>query len=255
MLSRSRGSPGAPVFHPKQQSTSGALNVRRARVALGRTALNFVDFSSDRVGARQPAQLVASTALALKGDDMLRRKIGRHVVAWLALTTISASAMIASPPQSGGQHDFDWELGTWTTHVRVLRNPLSGEPPVWASYQGTSVVKPLMGGRANFVELSVSGPAGAIEGGALRLYNPKARQWSLNYASLAGGMLTAPLFGTFDHSGKGTFIGQDQLGGRAILVRFIITRPSAKTAQFEQSYSADGGSTWETNWVALDSRS
>ena len=95
---------------------------------------------------------------------------------------------------------------------------------------------------------------GAIEGGALRLYNPKAKQWSLNYASLAGGVLTAPVFGAFDQSGKGTFVGQDQLGSRTILVRFIITRPSTNTAQFEQSYSADGGSSWETNWIAVDTR-
>ena len=185
---------------------------------------------------------------------MRRRNLGRHVIGWLALSIITGSVTAASPPQPGGQHDFDWELGTWTTDVRVLRNPLSGEPPVWAAYQGTSVVKPLMGGRANFVELSVSGPVGAIEGGALRLYNPKAKQWSLNYASLAGGVLTAPVFGAFDQSGKGTFVGQDQLGGRTILVRFIITRPSAETAQFEQSYSADGGSSWETNWIAVDTR-
>jgi hypothetical protein len=82
--------------------------------------------------------------------------------------------------------------------------------------------------------------------------DPKAKQWSLNYASLAGGILTAPVFGALDSSGRGTFIGQDQLGGRTILVRFIITRPSAGTARFEQSYSADGGSRWETNWIALD---
>jgi hypothetical protein len=131
---------------------------------------------------------------------------------------------------------------------------LSGEQPVWATYEGTSVVKPLIGGRANFVELSVKGPAGAIEGGALRLYNPKARQWSLNYASLGNGLLTAPVFGAFDGGGKGVFVGQDQLDGRAILVRFVITRPSPDSAQFEQSYSADGGSSWETNWIAVDTR-
>lgn len=183
---------------------------------------------------------------------MLDSNFGRCALIWLALSIMTASPAAASPAQLNGQRDFDWELGTWTTHVRVLRNPLSGEPPVWATYQGTSVVKPLMGGRANFVELSVTGPAGAIEGGALRLYNPKAKQWSLNYASLAGGVLTAPVYGAFDEAGKGTFIGQDQLGGRTILVRFIITTPSAGTAQFEQSYSADEGSTWETNWIAVD---
>lgn len=183
---------------------------------------------------------------------MLTEKLRWHTLVWLAASAIAASAL-AGAPQPGGQRDFDWELGTWETHVRVLRNPLSGEPPVWATYDGTSVVKPLMGGRANFVELSVTGPAGAIEGGALRLYNPKAKQWSLNYASLGNGLLTAPVFGAFA-GGKGVFVGQDQMDGRTILVRFVITRQSARRAQFEQAYSADGGSTWETNWVAVDTR-
>lgn len=181
-------------------------------------------------------------------------KLSWHALVWLTLCMMAASAAAAGRAELSGQRDFDWELGTWTTRVQVLRNPLSGEPPVWATYEGTSVVKPLLGGRANFVELSVRGPAGTIEGGALRLYNPKASQWSLNYASLGNGLLTAPVFGSFDQTGEGVFVGQDQLGGRTILVRFVITRPSPDAAKFEQSYSADGGSSWEKNWIALDTR-
>jgi len=181
-------------------------------------------------------------------------KLRWHALVWLTAAIVAAQPADARAVQPDGQRGFDWELGTWTTRVRVLRNPLSGERPVWATYEGTSVVKPLMGGRANFVELSVKGPTGAIEGGALRLYNPKAKQWSLNYASLGSGLLTAPVFGAFDRDGKGLFIGQDQLDGHTILVRFVITRPSRDAAQFEQSYSADGGSSWETNWIAVDTR-
>jgi hypothetical protein len=181
-------------------------------------------------------------------------------IASVLLVILSGAAEVGAAPSAAiatvrdGQHDFDWEMGTWTTHVRVLRNPLSGQAPDWAAYEGTSVVRPLMDGRANFVELSVKGASGAIEGGALRLYNPQARQWSLNYASLRNGLLTAPVFGAFDSAGHGLFVGQDQLEGRTILVRFVITRPSANEARFEQSYSADGGSTWETNWIAVDRR-
>ena len=160
----------------------------------------------------------------------------------------------ATVPDREGQHDFDWEIGTWTTNVRVLRNPLSGKTPEWAEYQGTSVVRPLLDGRANFVELSVGGPAGKIEGGSLRLYNPQARQWSLNYASLRSGLLTAPVYGAFNGQGRGVFYGQDMLDGRAILVRFVVTRVSEKEAHFEQAYSADGGATWEDNWIAVDTR-
>lgn len=162
-----------------------------------------------------------------------------------------SAAAVAVPD---GQRDFDWEIGTWTTRVRVLRNPLSGEAPEWAEYVGTSVVRPLLGGRANFVELAVAGQAGRIEGGSLRLYNPQARQWGIHYASLANGTLTAPVYGGFDEQGRGAFYGSDTLDGRAILVRFQITRVSPNEARFEQAFSADGGTTWEVNWIAVDTR-
>lgn len=177
-------------------------------------------------------------------------------VLWAAIAPIQFTPAFAQSPTSArnGQHDFDWEVGTWTTHVRVLRNPLSGKSPEWVEYQGTSLVKPLMDGRWNFVELSVAGSAGKIEGGALRLYNPKSGQWSLNYIGLSSGSLTAPVYGSFDGRGIGRFFGSDTLDGRAILVRFVITRKSAADATFEQSYSADGGMTWERNWLATDTR-
>lgn len=165
-----------------------------------------------------------------------------------------AQAAEVQPLAREGQKDFNWEIGTWTTKVKVRRNPLSGVAADWAEYEGTSVVKPLLDGRANFVELSVAGSRGKIEGGSLRLYNPKARQWSLNYASIGGGVLTAPVFGGFDGKGRGAFYGQDTLDGRTILVRFIITQVSANEARFEQAYSADGGRSWEDNWIAVDTR-
>lgn len=168
--------------------------------------------------------------------------------------TQTASPDQRAPAEHDGQRDFDFEIGTWTTHVRVLRNPLSGAPGDWAEYRGTSIVQPVAGGRANYVELSVEGPAGRIEGVALRLYNPQSRQWSLNFASFRNGLLTAPVYGGFDRRGRGAFFGQDMLEGRAILVRFVITQISPNEARFEQAYSADGGANWETNWIATDTR-
>jgi len=152
-----------------------------------------------------------------------------------------------------GGHDFDWEFGTWATHVRVLRNPLSPETPTWAEYEGTSIVHPLCDGRANLVELDVTGPAGRIQGVSLRLYVAEARQWSLNFAGMADGLLTAPTIGEFADR-RGEFHGADTLHGRAILVRFVILDVTDDSARFEQSYSADGGRTWQLNWIATDKR-
>jgi hypothetical protein len=108
-------------------------------------------------------------------------------------------------------------------------------------------------GRANLLELVVEGEKGRIEGVSLRLYNPDARQWSLNFANRRMGVLTAPVFGEF-RNGRGEFYGLDTLNERAILVRFIITRVSADSYHFEQAFSDDGGKTWEVNWIADDTR-
>jgi hypothetical protein len=172
-----------------------------------------------------------------------------RAAALIALTAIALPA--AAAPRSGA-HDFDWEIGTWTTKVRIRTNPLSGEAARWVGYSGTSVVKPLLNGRANFVELSVAGTAGKIEGGSLRLYGAQSGQWSLNYANLRNGLLTSPVYGAFDAGGRGLFYGPDTLNGRAILVRFLIDKVSPNEARFEQAYSADGGVTWENNWIAVD---
>lgn len=176
----------------------------------------------------------------------------------IALANVPAMAQsvpAASPAITReGQRDFDFEIGEWSTEVRVLTNPLSGKSPVWAEYRGTSLVRSLMDGRANSVELSVAGPAGKIEGISLRLYDPGARKWSLNFASLRDGAMTPPVVGGFGADGRGVFYGDDKLGERAIRVRFVITQESADEARFEQAFSADNGATWEVNWIAVDRR-
>lgn len=154
--------------------------------------------------------------------------------------------------QRDGQHDFDWEIGSWKTQLKRLQRPLSGST-TWLEYEGTTVVRGVLDGRANLVELKVAGPAGRIEGMSLRLYNPEARQWSLNFANISNGMLTTPSVGEFK-DGRGEFYNQDTYNGRSILVRFVITKITDDSYRFEQSFSDDGGKSWEANWIAIDTR-
>jgi hypothetical protein len=173
-----------------------------------------------------------------------------------AVESSRAASRTAAPardvPATDGRRDFDFEIGTWKTRVRRLKRPLTGSTE-WAEYEGTSVVTALSGGRANIVELDVAGPAGRIEGVSLRLYNPEARQWSLNFSNHAAGTLSPPVTGGF-RNGRGEFYGIETLGGRTILVRFVISDVTAGSARFEQAFSDDGGRTWEANWIATDTR-
>lgn len=153
---------------------------------------------------------------------------------------------------AAGEHDFDFEFGTWKTHLSRLVHPLSGST-TWVEYDGTSVVRKLWGGRANLLELEASGPAGHIEALSLRLYNPASRQWSLNFSNSSVGALGQPTVGEFKN-GRGEFYDQESFNGRAILVRFVISEIKPDSCHFEQSFSTDGGKTWEVNWIATDTR-
>ena len=151
-----------------------------------------------------------------------------------------------------GQRDFDWEIGTWRTQLKRLDSPLTGST-TWIEYEGTSVAREVWDGRANLLELDVTGPKGRIVGLSLRLYNPQSKQWSLNFASVNGGTLTTPTIGEF-RNGIGEFYAQETYNGHAILVRFVITPVNADVYRFEQAFSEDGGKTWELNWIAIDTR-
>ena len=187
----------------------------------------------------------------------------RHIRRMLLLCLISVTfsshdhAISAEPPQhaafdADGSHDFDFEFGAWKTHLRRLQHPLSGST-VWLEYDGTTEVDKILGGRANMVELQVAGPAGRIDGMSWRLYEPETQQWTLDFANVRDGKLTTPMIGRF-HDGRGWFYGQDTLNGRAIFVRFLITRLTPDSIRFEQAFSADGGQSWEPNWIAEDTR-
>jgi hypothetical protein len=157
-----------------------------------------------------------------------------------------------APAMRDGQHDFDFEVGSWKTTISRLQHPLSGSS-TWVKYDGTTVVRKVWNGRAILLELEADGPAGHFQGLSLRLYNPESHQWSLNFANSNSGTLGQPTIGEFK-DGRGEFYDQEQLDGRAILVRFVISGITADSVQFEQAFSADGGKSWEVNWIATDTR-
>jgi hypothetical protein len=151
-----------------------------------------------------------------------------------------------------GEHDFDFHIGKWKTHLRRLVNPLSGST-IWVGYDGITEVRKVWNGKANILELVADGSAGHFEGLSLRLYNPQSHQWSLNFANVKSGTLVSPTIGEFKND-RGEFYNQDSYNERAILVRFIITKLNADSIHFEQAFSADWGKTWEVNWIADDTR-
>jgi hypothetical protein len=158
---------------------------------------------------------------------------------------------MGSDPNRDGDHDFDFEIGSWKTELSRLVSPLSGSSE-WVEYEGTTVVRPIWDGLANLVELDVTGSAGRIQALSLRLYEPASRLWSLHSASVRGGM-SPPAVGAFT-DGRGEFRSEESLDDRSILVRFVISDITPASCHFEQAFSDDGGETWEVNWIATDTR-
>jgi hypothetical protein len=179
--------------------------------------------------------------------------IASTIPAWAAPTPPQGGeAMKSTSVPRDGQHDFDFHVGTWKTHLKRLAHPLTGST-TWVTYDGTTTVRKVWNGRASLVELEVDGSKGHIEALSLRLYNPESRQWSLNFSNSAVGTMGTPTVGEFK-DGRGEFFDQETLGPRSILVRFVISGITLTSCHFEQAFSDDGGKSWEVNWIADDVR-
>ena len=159
-----------------------------------------------------------------------------------------------SAAEHDGQHDFDFEIGTWKIHLKRLDHRLVGSTN-WVEFDGTSVTRKVWDGRSNLEEFEVDSPTGHIEGMTLRLYDPQTHQWSLYWATSKSGAMGQPTIGEFKN-GRGEFFDTEPSGpnGRSILVRFVWSDITPNSAHFEQSFSDDGGKTWEVNWITDQTR-
>ena len=163
-----------------------------------------------------------------------------------------ASKSGTQPAERDGQHDFDFELGSWKIHLKRRLHPLTGSN-TWVEFDGTSVTRKVWDGRSQIEEFETDGAAGHIEGLTLRTYNPQTHQWSLYWANSKDGLIVPAQIGQFK-DGQGEFYAQDTLNGKSIFVRFIWSKTNTTVPHFEQSFSDDGGKTWEVNWITDQTR-
>jgi hypothetical protein len=143
--------------------------------------------------------------------------------------------------------DFDFLFGRWTVHNRYRRKRLAGSDE-WDEFESTSVARPLLDGLGNQDEFRTDYDGGFI-GMSFRFFDPARRQWAIYWAdSRRPGELDPPVWGAFSGD-TGVFEGTDVLDGRRIFVRFTWSGVTTPAPRWEQAFSADGGATWESNWV------
>ena len=167
------------------------------------------------------------------------------IACWFAAVT-----QAASPP---GLHDFDFLAGEWQVRHRYLRVTDIGTQ--WADAVGTCSHRLFTGSWANLEEHVIDAPSGSYRAVALRSYDVKSGQWAIWWLDGRDPARTIdpPMKGRFQ-DGVGTFYGQIGVNGKSTPVRFIWSRITPRSAQWEQAYSSDGGKTWETNWIMQFSR-
>jgi len=201
------------------------------------------------------------------GNETLRRGAKKNFYIALVICAIGWAQGVSFPqttpasvgPQSqtpgpapGGQDDFDFHFGTWKAHNLLLAHPLSGST-TWIEINGTVTVRKIWDGRASLEEIESSNATTHFQGLTLFLYNPASHQWSQSFANIDDGTLGQPLIGEFKN-GRGEFFNRELFQGRAILVRFVWSDITPDSHRVEQSYSDDGGKTWEPNLVATLTR-
>ena len=156
------------------------------------------------------------------------------------------TSAVVSAAVRDGQHDFDFNLGTWKIHVERLVHPLTGSK-TWVTLAGIKVVRKVWDGRAQVEEVEADGPNFHLENMGLMLYNPKSHQWSLSFVNSSDGVFSPPsMIGEFKN-GRGEFFDSEIYEGRSVVVRLAWSDFGPTTHHMEQSFSGDGGKTWESN--------
>jgi hypothetical protein len=166
--------------------------------------------------------------------------------------TAPAASETAAQHLRDAQHDFDFNLGTWKSHISRLQHPLTGST-TWTEMDANVVIRKVWDGRAQLEEIEADGPNGHWEGLTLFLYDPQSHQWSLNFSNSNTGTFGVPTIGEFKN-GRGEFFDQETFNGRTILVRVVWSDITPNSHRFEQSFSDDGGKTWELNFIAIKTR-
>ena len=144
-----------------------------------------------------------------------------------------------------GLHDFDFLYGRWAVRARRLKHRLA-DSDEWIEFTAELSTWPLLDGYANVDDYRTDY---GLVGTAMRLFDPKTGSWSIFWVAKSNPVMdTHPVVGRFE-GGTGVFEADDVFNEQPIRVRFVWSGVNTPEPHWEQAFSADGGITWETNWV------
>ena len=147
-----------------------------------------------------------------------------------------------------GRADFDFFLGSWTLRNRVLREWLKGSTS-WEEFGGASVVRTILGGLGHIEEVSMERESGTEQEVVARFFDPNTHQWRIYEAEGGSGFTSRPVIATYKE-GRIEGYAYEPWEGAYVFRRVVWSDITATSFHWEQAFSADGGRTWETNWIA-----
>lgn len=146
------------------------------------------------------------------------------------------------------QNDFDFHVGNWKIHNRLLKARLQNSDD-WIEFESTCRTRKILNGFGNINEYHFQKNSMPFdEGMVLRLLNPKTKLWTINWADNNSVELDVPVIGFFVDK-VGTFLSNDTYGGKPIIVRAVYDGTISDEFVWSQAFSADNGKTFETNWI------
>ena len=144
--------------------------------------------------------------------------------------------------------DFDFLTGHFDVLHRQLVKPLSGGVgsggDEWTEYAGTCSARTHFDGAISIDEMQFPDKYGM----SLRLFDPVEKEWSVYWVSSTTYEVGPPVRGRWS-DGSCWLVGEDEYDGRPVLASYAWSDVTETTAHWEQSFSVDGGETWELNWT------
>ncbi|MFC5265974.1 hypothetical protein ACFPJ1_27990 [Kribbella qitaiheensis] len=141
--------------------------------------------------------------------------------------------------------DFDFLDGHFDVRHRTLSKVFVGSDD-WQEYDGTCSARTHFDGAISIDEMQF--PTKGSYGMSVRLFDPVEKQWTIYWISSTSMEVQPPVKGGWK-DGSCWLVGEEVLDGKPILVSYSWSDIAETTAHWEQSFSDDGGETWEVNWT------
>jgi hypothetical protein len=111
------------------------------------------------------------------------------------------------------------------------------------------VSRTILGGLGHIEQVTLERASGVTGELAVRLFDPQTQQWRIYVADSSNGFEAWPVIGACK-DGRIEGYAYEPWEGTYIFRHVIWSKITATSFHWEQAFSADGGATWETNWIA-----